>query len=44
MDPDSGASEAEKHAEIDRRKRREMKKHKTVGEREGGRTVSNEHF
>ena len=33
MDPDSGASEAEKPAESDRRKRREMRKHKTMGER-----------
>ena len=34
MDPDSLASEAEKPAERDRRKRRETRKHKTKGERE----------
>ena len=33
MDPDSGASEAEKPAESDERKRRETRKHKTAGER-----------
>ena len=41
MDPDSGASETEKPAGSDRRKRRETRKHKTVGERT---IVSNEYF
>ena len=33
MDSDSGASEAERPTESDRRKRRETRKHKTMGER-----------